>query len=757
MIRTVDIPTMSSTLREIISDDLPRAASAIASSVTSEAQQTRTKVIERSWVVSSEINNLKTALGSMLLSERANIQATLLPPIKQHMDGLANSYVQELRSFRSQLGPTNISTDCQSSESSSAQSSGSRAPKSNLPKYMRTKQTAAVRWEGRLPLGIGSFILRREVRQRILIRVRKYITEKDTSIDTETRYILGFLPSPRIFGTAITGCNWKFSFKTTRRISADHGIWGAIKRSDMETILRFFTDGQVLINDVDDSDGKSLLHYAAESYDYNICAWLVDNGIDSYTFADNRQTALYEICYTGIHEITEGYDQVVNLLVERCQLDPNDKDLDGRSVLETAWKTRSDSFSRLLKLSLPLCTEPEGYRIKELFHSIAAYTDQAPPIDRLKVLLDAYEHTGLPLEDNDGMKWWHTNNYLWRLVECSLQLRAIRRKQNSPSMYASDSLDEQWIEEQICEVIRSGIDLHIKVGKQTLVDFITTLDFDAAYLGEPGNIAHLRDWLMLLHKAGTVSIADYLRQEEWLRRGGEIAEESHYYQEYPLFTIRHDHLSNSIEFTRAVAILKPVSTPPPMPGAWQSDAEMDYCERQEFRLRYRSFGGHTIPIATRWDDEDSKSRGEDESLAVFDADPSQAIPDTTIRDWEILDGRQAVLYPLWTISTAGFDSSDYSLKAAVRFKRDYRRNPIWIGYPWGWMMLRNTCDWKPPPEHTDVTSTTPSEPQTSNGFDPPYTIVDLQQKVTEQQPVQRHIRGDRASRETLKLCILCLA
>lgn len=101
----------------------------------------------------------------------------------------------------------------------------------------------------------------------------------------------------------------------------------------------------------------------------------------------------------------KSYDPLMNLLIEKCQLDPNDENLDGISVLESERFSGSvERFSRLLTLSMALCTEPEGYRIKSLFHSLAFETKLPSTVLRLRHLLEEYLRTGLPEDGVDGRK-----------------------------------------------------------------------------------------------------------------------------------------------------------------------------------------------------------------------------------------------------------------------------------------------------------------------------------------------------------------
>ena len=79
------------------------------------------------------------------------------------------------------------------------------------------------------------------------------------------------------------------------------------------------------------------------------------NGIHPHIAKDSLQTAALSLRHI---ERGEGYNSVMILLIETCQLDPNEKDISGQSGLEqqATGTTDFDSFGRLVKLLLPLST-----------------------------------------------------------------------------------------------------------------------------------------------------------------------------------------------------------------------------------------------------------------------------------------------------------------------------------------------------------------------------------------------------------------
>lgn len=685
-IRTKDFPRIDSALQTIKSDVIPQMTRTIMASISTEAQNTRATVSESGWVTTTEIENLQTALGQMLLSHGANMEERLLSPIKQHMDGATEMSMRELRALCQQLtSTTTAASSSAGSESTAVQPADSSVRSPPSGRRRDTKPTTTVRWERTLPLVLGSFVVRGESRQRILIRVRKYKSEKDTSIDTETTYTIGFKPNPWLFGNWLTGCNWKFSVRTTRRVEDDHPVWDAIENGDIEAIIGYFQNGSLSINDVREMNGGSLLHHATMMYHYEVCEWLVDNGVDVHISDDLLQTAIYGLK----QDISPDYNPLMNLLIERCGLDPNDKNLHGLSVMEKGFASSGhNGFARLLRLSLPLCTEPEGDRIKDLFHSITR-TGGGSAITRLKYLLDEYKRSGLPEEDTQGRKWWYTADFLWKfanLFQRDIYL-GLANDQNPEA-------GEEWVEEQVCGMIRSGVDLHSTHEQQTLLNYLLEKDFDptntkhkANYYTEAdyndANYSQLIYWLQLLHIAGGARIlTSYLRKEQSLHPGGELIEARwHNYLEHPVFTVEYSEATNSITITAGQVVLDP-TTALQIPGAWNSNAEVAFCDERGLKLDFRVLRANERPtMMERW-----------ERVVARYEDPSSAEPDPTICDWELTDGRIGNMYPIYTISTAGFDQGDYSDETGIVFARDHAKYPVRIQYPNGWVRLGPAWD-----------------------------------------------------------------
>ena len=99
---------------------------------------------------------------------------------------------------------------------------------------------------------------------------RRQKGETDTSIDKETIWSLRFIPSDWLFSDTITGCNWRFSFRSSRRITAKHPVWGAIGVADIGALIGYLERGILHINDVHEITGNSLLHHAFCFYSHDV-------------------------------------------------------------------------------------------------------------------------------------------------------------------------------------------------------------------------------------------------------------------------------------------------------------------------------------------------------------------------------------------------------------------------------------------------------------------------------------------------------
>ena len=383
----------------------------------------------------------------------------------------------------------------------------------------------------------------------VLLRIRKYISEVDTSVDTETIYTLAFVPYSSIFGNTLTGCNWKHSFRSSRRLDTSHPAWRAARENNLPAIIDYFQQGILSIND-NNSYGDTLLHVASEYYSYELCEWLIDNGADSQATNDELETAVFKLVGESLaggdtrERPASSYaqdDPLLRLLLERCQLDPNDKNKYGQSVLEAASLPSLDRYARVFTLAMPLCTEPPGHRIKQSVHTLVADIGPSTSLStimRLRFLLAEYKKLGLPEKDNDSRKWWHTTNLFWRLIEEVLYPRTRLGKQDGSTTNAEEinhESDGEWAECQLRDIIRGGIDLQLKINEETLLDRL--LNFSSENSNREIDVAtkFLR-WLTILHKAGTSSIADYLYTAQSQHPAGRIVEVgSHYYREYPFF------------------------------------------------------------------------------------------------------------------------------------------------------------------------------------------------------------------------------
>lgn len=696
-IRGHDLPALASSLQQTRIQDLPAVRREITSSVTSnashiihvlgtEGRQTRNIVLDQGQVTGQEIANLKTSIQEMFISNNGDLEVTLLPTLRQHMDGCTEVLVQELRTFQ---GQANYLSSSQGSRSTPSQPASASSYSSYASDHMGTKRRGVVKWQGAIPLGFGTVSLRREERQRILLRIRRNMQERDTSIDTESIYTLGFVPNSWFFGNSILGCNWKYSIKTSRPLTAEHPAWKAVRMDDVEALVDYFRQGLLSINDTDLYTGNSLLHVAAEKRSLQVCEWLVDNGVDTQATNTFLETAVFALAL-GL-PMNEGdsqgnmspslnhlpYDPLINLLVERCQLDPNDQNKWGQSPMEANSSLDVGRFGLLFRLSLPLCTEPVGHRIQQSFNSMVEYwgddTQEAINVAPLKFLLSEYRKTGLPVEDSEGRKWWQTTRFLWRLVEdvISPYRDGTEEAEETPS-YAIDPL---WVENLLCDFIDSGVVLHSKIDGRTLFDCI---------LQDPTDMNHLERllrWLAFLHKAGTATIKNYLAQEQLLHPRGQLVEHvSHTYREYPIITVTYADTPDCVVVTKGCLMLDlPRVSPMPMPGSFAIDPEIELCQERDLMLEKRDTGEESLVYIER------------EEMIAKAANPADAINDATVHDWELEDGRRGKMYELFSISTAGFVHNDYSMKTALTFARDFERHPLWIEYSDSWIAIGAEC------------------------------------------------------------------
>ena len=154
--------------------------------------------------------------------------------------------------------------------------------------------------------------------------------------------------------------------------------------------------------------------------------------------------------------------------------------------------TDHETFGRLVTLSMPLSTEPEEERLKSPFHSLAEWHGTSKDfLRRLIWIVDEYNRRGLPQEDGDDRKCWHTSNFLRMLIafphDRVLAKERVRMGQESL----------EWVQEQVHEILRPGIDLHQRVGNVKLLDFLQypkrhpeSFDNEAEPTFSPGSPQH---------------------------------------------------------------------------------------------------------------------------------------------------------------------------------------------------------------------------------------------------------------------------
>lgn len=699
-IRRQDIPAMATTLREIRAEDIPEISRSIAASnslqarrllqaLRFEAQNTRETVIESGWTTTAEMRNIETAIGQLIISGRDDV--------KQQIGGLQKIYVQEFSALRGQLSSLDSSPPSQASSSDMERSTETLICGPRPQGSIRTKQAAAIQWQCTLPLGFGSISLRRELRQRVLIRVRKYITEEDTSVDTETTFILSLIPNRSLFGSTLTGCNWKFSFKTSRRISNDHPVRKAIKNNDLSAIITYFEKGILFINDVYDRNGDTLLHMAVQHRRRALCEWFVDNGLDAHATNDKLETAVHALAENPDFPRSKlNYEPLLDLLLDKCELDPNEANSDGISMMESDFfdSVSDGRFTRCVRLSISLSTEPPDYRIKQLFNAILARYPSNSSSERLKCLLDEYHRLRLPEEDESGKKWWHTPEFLRKLVK--------QASQDDDDNYSGL---REWAEAEVIEVLRSGVCVHAKVEGQTMFEYLISDTYGTSEKAKP---VRLQQWLSYIHRAGNLDVSHYLKLEQARYPGGDIPPplfyffgekdqktgqqtrnelpSEHYYSEYPSINFHYSDAQNAIEISYGIVVPDRASLEAAVPGSWELDMEIDFCNSKGWWIMYRE---------VKEDDDDYYNRIK--GLLGRYAESPNFSRDNSICDWMLRDGRPGKMYPLWVISTAGFDHGDYDYTHAAKYVRNFQEHPIWIEYPEGWVYMREASqvEWKP--------------------------------------------------------------
>ena len=99
-----------------------------------------------------------------------------------------------------------------------------------------------------------------------------------------------------------------------------------------------------------------------------------------------------------------------------------------------------------------------------------------------------------------------------------------------------------WGKKQL-QIVRFGVDLHSEVGEKTVLGFILSNQHQRVHPSIP-YAERIFDWFCLLHKAGNINVADYLKKEHALHPGGEVCEGGQsllYYHEHQVFKVEYNN------------------------------------------------------------------------------------------------------------------------------------------------------------------------------------------------------------------------
>jgi len=93
-----------------------------------------------------------------------------------------------------------------------------------------------------------------------------------------------------------------------------------------ETLLKAMSENNININYID-KEGNSFLHNCISSSNYSAATWLIDHGIDTSIENNNHQMSLHLA-------IKNKNEKIVRKILDKEQIDINEKDINGRILLQ---------------------------------------------------------------------------------------------------------------------------------------------------------------------------------------------------------------------------------------------------------------------------------------------------------------------------------------------------------------------------------------------------------------------------------------
>lgn len=168
-----------------------------------------------------------------------------------------------------------------------------------------------------------------------------------------------------------------------QEIQFEKSVFNACVYGDIQRVRYLIqSKGNKLINEQDEGNGYSCLHYAARNNHLELCKLLLKSGADPNLITNScKSSPLHRAAYMGLHEI-------VKLLLEH-KSDPLLKDCDGKNALHKCVQNIQIEYTE--KSSVKKCKNMLTAKVLIDFdHKLVLQTDKQnkTPLDYFPKLLD---------------------------------------------------------------------------------------------------------------------------------------------------------------------------------------------------------------------------------------------------------------------------------------------------------------------------------------------------------------------------------